>query len=349
MGAQPHQGAGYLDMYDPDIQQLYSDFYQAPSPLDMGLKIPEMFDAAIDGSLKALWVMGEDIVQTDPNTQKVIKALDKLDLLVVQELFMTQTAAMADVVLPAASFLEKNGTFTNGERRIQRVNKVVEPLVGTKADGQIITDIMNKMGYAQAQAQYHPDWVLDEIAQIVPFFAGVSWEKLGNNGMQWPVAKDGTQSQILHQQEFKRGRGHFQYKPFVESNEIVQHSEKYPYILTTNRKLEHYNCGTMTRRTGNIELLSEDVLLINPQDAQDNFINDGDLVCITSPRGKVDIRAEISDKVNAGVLSTTFHFPEIMVNNITSDEHDADAMCPEYKVVAVKIRKSKGKHKVMSA
>lgn len=345
MGAQPHQGAGYLDVYNTEIQKLYADFYQASSPTDLGLKIPEMFDAAIAGDLKSLWIMGEDVVQTDPNTQKVIKALKNLDLLVVQELFMTETAQLADVVLPAASFLEKNGTFTNGERRIQKVNKVIEPLEGTKADGQIITDIMNKMGYAQPN--YHPDWILDEIAQIVPFFAGVSWDKLGNNGLQWPVSEDGTQSTLLHQNEFKRGLGHFEFHPFVESNEIIQHSEKYPYILTTNRKLEHYNCGTMTRRTSNLELLSEDSLLINPKDARDNHINTGDLICVASPRGKIDIKAVISDEVRPGVLSTTFHFPEIMVNNITSDEHDTDAKCPEYKVVAVKIRKSKGTHKLL--
>ena len=346
MGAQPHQGAGYLDVYDSEIQQLYSDFYQSPSPQDEGLKIPEMFDAAIEGELKTLWIMGEDVVQTDPNTQKVIKALKNLDLLVVQELFMTETAQLADVVLPASSFLEKSGTFTNGERRIQRVNQVVKPLAGTKSDGLIVTDIMNKMGYPQQD--YHPDWVLDEISKIVPFFAGVSWEKLGKNGRQWPVAKDGTESTILHQNSFTRGLGKFQFFDFKESNEIITHGNDFPYILTTNRQLEHYNCGTMTRRTKNVELLTEDTLLINPKDANENHIEHGDLVCVTSPRGKVDIHATITNEVKPGVLSTTFHFPEIMVNNLTSDEHDADAKCPEYKVVAVKIRKTKGKHKLIS-
>jgi formate dehydrogenase major subunit len=223
---------------------------------------------------------------------------------------------------------------------------VVKPLSGTKSDGQIIIDIMNKMGYHQAD--YHPQWILDEISQIVPFFAGVSWSKLGKNGLQWPVSKEGKESTILHQESFKRGLGHFEFHPFIESNEIIQHSEKYPYILTTNRKLEHYNCGTMTRRTSNIELLTEDTVLINPKDAESNHIQQGDLICVSSPRGKVDIRAHISNEVKAGVLSTTFHFPEIMVNNLTSDEHDADAKCPEYKVVAVQIRKSKGKHKLMA-
>ncbi len=225
---------------------------------------------------------------------------------------------------------------------------MVEPLSGTKADGQIILDIMNRMNVDKYPVDYHPQWVLDEIAQIIPFFAGVTWQKLGSNGMQWPVDKDGIETQILHQVSFKHGLGQFNYKPFVETNELIQHSEKFPYILTTNRKLEHYNCGAMTRRTGNLELLTEDILLINPQDARDNFIKTGDMVCVTSPRGKVDIRAEVTQEVKAGVMSTTFHFPEIMVNNLTSDEHDADAKCPEYKVVAVKIRKSKGQHKMMA-
>lgn len=346
MGAQPHQGAGYLPVDDLKVQSLYTDFYQSPHPTDTGLKIPEMFDAAINGDLKALWIMGEDVVQTDPNTQKVKKALNNLDLLVVQELFMTETAQLADVVLPAASFLEKSGTFTNGERRIQRVNQVVPPLDGTKVDGQIVIDIMNKMGHEHKD--YDPDWVLGEIANIVPFFAGVSWSELGKNGMQWPVSKDGLQSTILHQESFKRGLGRFEFQPFIESNEIIQNAEKYPYILTTNRELEHYNCGTMTRRTANVQLLTEDTVLINPQDAQSNAIADGDMVCVASPRGKVDIRAKITEDVKPGVLSTTFHFPEIMVNNLTSDEHDKDAKCPEYKVVAVKIRKTKGKFKQLA-
>ena len=293
-----------------------------------------------------MWIIGEDVVQTDPNTQKVIKALKNLDLLIVQELFMTETCKLADVVLPASSFLEKNGTFTNGERRVQAVHQAVQPLAGTKPDGQIIIDIMNRMG--MKQEDYHPDWILDEISKIVPFFAGISWDKLGKNGMQWPVDLSGKQSPLIHETEFKRGLGHFEFHDFHESNEIIQHQKEFPYILTTNRKLQHYNCGAMTRRTKNVELLTEDVILINPKDAQTKSINDGDLVCVSSARGKIDIKAQISDEVKPGILSTTFHFPEIMVNNITSDEHDADAKCPEYKVVAVDFRKSKGKHKQLA-
>jgi formate dehydrogenase major subunit len=341
MGAQPHQGAGYLDVTNPDINKQYREFYGTDAvPSHVGYKIPEMFDAAIDGTLKALWIIGEDVVQTDPNTAKVKKALQNLDLFIVQELFMTETAMLADVILPGASFLEKSGTFTNGERRVQRVNKVVEPIAGAKADGQIIVDIMQRMGYDQPA--YAPDTMLAEISQIVPFFKGIRWEELGDNGKQWPVPEDGSSTEVIHIGEFKRGKGKFSFFDWRESKEIEDHGEEFPYIITTNRELEHYNCGAMTRRTGNGEILTEDVLLINPQDAADNAIKDGDLVCVTSARGKVDIKAKITDEVKPGVMSTTFHFPEIMVNLLTSDVHDSEAKCPEYKVVAVKIRKSKG-------
>lgn len=343
MGCQPHQGAGYLNAYDPVINKQYEAFYNTKIPLGKGMKIPEMFDASINGKLKGLWLMGEDVVQTDPNTQKVIKAMEQLDLLVVQELFMTETARYATVVLPGASFLEKSGTYTNGERRIQKVQKVVEPLPGTKADGQIIADIMNLMGFDQCD--YDPSELLKEISQIVPFFTGVTWENLGSNGKQWPVLKDGTDTKILHTETFKNGMGKFHYFDWKESNEIEQYGKEYPYIITTNRELEHYNAGTMTRRTRNVKILTEDVLLIHPDDARRHFIAEGDMVCVESPRGKVDIKARITDEVRPGILSSTFHFPEVMLNNITSDEHDSEAMCPEYKVVAVNIRKTKGKYK----
>jgi formate dehydrogenase major subunit len=344
MGCQPHQGAGYLDAYDPEINKKYAAFYHADIPTRKGLKIPEMYEASLRGDLKALWLMGEDVVQTDPNTNKVIAAMQNLELVVVQELFLTETAKYATVILPGASFLEKSGTFTNGERRIQRVQKVVEPLEGTKPDGQILVDIMNRMGYAQPA--YDPKTMLEEISQIVPFFAGVRWDELGNNGKQWPVQPDGSGTEILHTETFKRGKGKFHYFDFKESRELEQNGQEFPYIVTTNRELEHYNAGTMTRRTRNAQILSEDVLMIHPDDAARHFIEDGDMVCVTSQRGKVDIRARITDEVRPGVLSTTFHFPEMTLNVITSDERDSEAMCPEYKVVAVNIRKSKGKYKM---
>jgi len=344
MGCQPHQGAGYLDLTNPENHRLYEDFYKAKLPLHAGYKIPQMYDAALAGKLKALWVMGEDFVQTEPNTQHVIESLKALDLLVVQEIFMTDTARMAHVVLPASSFLEKSGTFTNGERRIQRVKKVVEPLSGTKPDGQIIVDIMNKMGYAQPD--YDAAELLKEIAQIVPFFAGVKWNELGDNGKQWPVLTDGSDTEILHIDGFKMGKGKFKVASFRESEEILDHGAEFPYILTTNRELEHYNCGTMTRRTANAVILPDDVLMIHPSDAANKGIADGDWVCISSARGKIDIKARITDEVRQGILSSTFHFPDVKMNDLTSDISDSEALCPEYKVVAVNIRKSKGEHKI---
>ena len=363
MGCQPHQGAGYFAVDEPANITMYEQFYGVELPHHAGKKIPQMYDAMLAGTLKAFWVAGEDMAQTDPNTLHVRKALGQLELFVVQELFMTETAKLAHVVLPASSFLEKSGTFTNGERRIQRVNAAVEPIEGTKPDGQITCDIMER--YAEktgrksgnkydltpgpspgerGEGVYHPRWVLEEISRIVPFFAGVKWDELGENGKQWPVKPDGTDTQILHTDTFKRGLGKFIFNQWEKSPEVRTNEKDYPYIITTNRELEHYNCGAMTRRTGNGEILTEDVLLINPADAQQNGILDGDMVCVESPRGKVDIKARITDEVKPGILSSTFHFPEIMLNIITSSVSDSLAMCPEYKVVTCRIRKAKKAH-----
>ncbi|MCF8449376.1 MAG: formate dehydrogenase subunit alpha [Taibaiella sp.] len=344
MGCQPHQGAGYYDVADPVYHKKYEEFYNAKLPNYSGLKIPQMYDAALSDKLKAMWVIGEDMGQTDPNTHHVKAALAKLELFVVQELFMTETAKLANVILPAASFLEKSGTFTSGERRIQRVNAVVDPLDGTKSDGQIMVDIMNLMGYKQP-AVYDPEWVLEEIAQIVPFFEGVKWAELGDNGKQWPVNKEGKGTDILHTESFKRGKGKFIHNNYRKSEELVQNEKDYPYIITTNRELEHYNCGAMTRRTNNVLIITDDVLMINPEDAAKHLISEGDMVCVESPRGKVDIKARITDEVKPGILSSTFHFPEVMLNNITSSISDSEALCPEYKVVSCRIRKSKGEFK----
>ncbi len=337
MGCQPHQGAGYLSVTDPANHAMYEKFYGVPLSRESGLKIPQMYEAALAGKLKALWIMGEDVAQTDPNTERVKQALNALEFLVVQELFMTPTAEFADVVLPASSFFEKSGTFTNGERRVQRVNAVIPPLPGTKSDGQIIVDIMNRMG--AAQPAYAPDTVLAEIAQVVPFFKGATWEGLGDNGKQWPILEGCVGTEILHKETFKRGLGKFHFFEFQESKEIVQNRDEFPLILTTGRLLEHYNAGTMTRRTGNALIVDHDEVAINPMDAGQKGIETGDIVRIASARGEIHLKAKVSDEVKPGVVYATFHFPEVMVNIVTSSETDEYTLCPEYKVVAVDVSK----------
>jgi formate dehydrogenase major subunit len=333
MGVQPHQGAGYLSV--EEFQGYYSEKYDRPCPSNPGFTIPEMFAAARDGRLKALWIMGEDVAQTDPNTAKVEQALDSLELLVVQELFLSKTAERAHVVLPGASFLEKSGTFTNGERRVQRVNAAVPPLPGTKPDGQILVDMMNRLGYPQPD--YNAADMLHEIADVVPFFAGIRWENLGAQGSQWPVEKDGADTKMLHAASFKRGRGRFHYFPWHKSQELEENEDRFPFVLTTGRVLTHYNCGTMSRRTPNVDLVTEDLLLVHPNDAQHKGISDGGQARLISPRGEVVLTVALSDQVDPGVLYTTFHFPESMVNRVTSDIEDEESKCPEYKVTAVDI------------
>ena len=341
MGCQPHQGAGYLAVNDPEVHRLYEEFYGVHLSDQIGWKIPQMYEAALDGKLKAMWIMGEDVAQTDPNTEYVKAALNALEFLVVQELFMTPTAEFADVVLPASSFLEKSGTFTNGERRVQRVNAVIAPLEGTKPDGVIIAEMMQRMGCDQAA--YTPDGVLAEIAQIVPFFKGATWEGLTDQGRQWPIAPGNVGTERLHLGTFKRGLGKFHFFDFKESKEIERHGGEYPFILTTGRLLEHYNCGTMTRRTGNAEIVTGDTIAIHPEDAVRKGIEDGDEVVVRSARGEIPLVARISGEVKPGVLYCTFHFPEVLVNIVTSSECDEDTMCPEYKVVAVDIAKAGSK------
>ena len=351
MGCQPHQGAGYFPVEDEANIELYQEHYNITDnsvvnlnqwPRKEGYKIPDMFNAALAGDLKALWILGEDVVQTDPNQNHVVASLDNLDLLIVQEIFLSETAKMADVVLPGTSFLEKSGTFTNGERRVQKVNAAVTPRVGSKTDGQIIVEMMQALNFKQEQYTSGIELaqkVLHEISQVVPFFAGITWQNLGDNGLQWPVTTAGVDTKILHINSFKRGLGKFHFFEFEESQEVLRNSEHFPFILTTSRNLEHYNAGTMTRRTSNEDIVNEDVLLINTEDAVVKGITNRSKVKLFSARGEITLTAKISDKVKQGILFTTFHFPELMINRVTGDVTDKHTKCPEYKVVAVGIEK----------
>jgi formate dehydrogenase alpha subunit len=340
MGCQPHHGPGYLWMDQKEVQDFFEDKLGLPMPTTPGRKIPEMFDGAVDGSLKALWIFAEDVVQTDPNTHHVVKAMQGLDLLVVQEIFMSETAKMADVVLPGTTFLEKSGTFTNTERRIQQVNAAVKPLKGTKTDGQIIVEMMRKLGLDQPD--FNAADVLKEISTVVSFFEGVTWEGLGASpmGLQWPVNKKGEDTQILHIGEFKRGKGKFHYHDWKESEELTKHKNEYPFILTTSRELQHYNCATMTRRTSNVQILTKDVIMLNPKDAKAKDLISGDRATLKSDRGEITLDVEVTDRVKRGVIRTTFHFPEVLINEVTSAVTDEETKCPEYKIVAVDILKA---------
>ena len=343
MGCQPHQGAGYFPVADKKIQEFYTEKYGVVHPTKAGLKIPEIFDAAINKEVKGLWIIGEDIVQTDPNSAHVIKAMESLDLLVVQEIFMSETAKLADVVLPGTTFLEKDGTFTNTERRVQRVNKAAEPLPGTKPDGVIVTDMMQKLGYDQPT--YDADQVLAEVADVVPFFKGITRERLGKLGLQWPVKEDGTDTKILHEKEFKLGKGRLKSFDWQESTELKNNKKEYPLILTTSRVLQHYNAATMTRRTKNLKIVDEDILLLHPNDAKSRELNSGDIARLYSGRGEVSLKVEVTDKVKEGIVFTTFHFPEHMVNMVTGDGKDEETKCAEYKVSAVNVQKISNKFK----
>ena len=248
----PHQGAGYFEVSDEKNQKFYTEKYGVTHPTNPGLKIPQMFDAAINKKIKAIWIIGEDIVQTDPNSAHVVEAMNSLELLVVAGNIYERNCKTCNCCITRTTFLEKDGTFTNTERRIQRVNAAVPPLPGTKPDGLIVTDMMQKFGFDQPS--YDADLMLKEIADVVPFFKGVTRERLGKFGLQWPVQEDGTDTKILHKETFKLGRGRLKNFDWKESSEIENNKKEYPLILTTSRVLQHYNAATMTRRTKNINM-----------------------------------------------------------------------------------------------
>jgi formate dehydrogenase major subunit len=291
-----------------------------------------MFDAALDGTFKGLYVQGEDIAQSDPNTHHVTEALSAMECVVVQDLFLNETARYAHIFLPGSSFLEKDGTFTNSERRIGRVRKVMEPRAGFQ-DWEVTMLISNALGYPMRYR--HPSEIMDEIASLTPTFAGVSYEKLDRLGsIQWPCndkAPEGTPT--MHVETFVRGKGKFFVTEYVPTTE--QTTSEYPLLLTTGRILSQYNVGTQTRRTDNVIWAREDLLEIHPHDADVRGIKDGDWVGVTSRVGSTVLRAEVTDRVQMGVVYTTFHFPESGANVVTTENSDWATNCPEYKVTAV--------------
>jgi formate dehydrogenase major subunit len=334
MGSFPHELPGYRHVSDGATRAVFESVWGVRLDDEPGLRIPNMFDAALDGSFKGLYVQGEDVAQSDPNTHHVTQALSALECLVVQDLFLNETAKFAHVFLPGSSFLEKDGTFTNAERRISRVRKVM-PALAAMEDWQVTVALSNALGYPMDYA--HPSEIMDEIARLTPTFTGVSYDKLDRLGsIQWPcneAAPEGTP--VMHIDEFVRGKGKFMLTEYVPTDERTTWA--FPLLLTTGRVLTQYNVGAQTRRTENNRWHHEDVLEIHPHDAEQRGIREGDWVGIRSRAGETVLRATLTERVQPGVVYTTFHFPWSGANVVTTENSDWATNCPEYKVTAVQV------------
>jgi formate dehydrogenase major subunit len=336
MGSFPHELPGYRHVSDAVTRGQFEAAWNVSIADEPGLRIPNMFEAALDGSFKGMYIQGEDFVQSDPNTHHVTSALAAMECVVVQDLFLIETARYAHVFLPGSSFLEKDGTFTNAERRISRVRKVMEPLAGL-ADWEVTMRLAQALGYPMDYS--HPSEIMDEIARLTPTFTGVSYEKLDRLGsIQWPCndkAPEGTPT--MHVGSFVRGKGKFYRTEYVPTAE--RSTSRYPLLLTTGRVLYQYNVGTQTRRTKNVVFNKEDVLEMHPDDAEARGIRHGDLVGVASRAGEIVVRAVLTGRIARGVVYTTFHFPESGVNLVTTENSDWATNCPEYKVTAVEVAK----------
>ena len=334
MGSMPHEYPGYRHVSDEATRALFESAWGRPLSAEPGLRIPNMLDYAIEGSFKALYCVGEDIAQSDPDTQHVTHALESMECVIVQDLFLNETAMYAHVFFPGASFLEKSGTFTNAERRISPVRRVMAPKNGFE-DWEITAKLSAAMGY---EMKYnHASEIMDEIAALTPTFSGVSFKKLDELGsIQWPCNDEHPEgTPTMHVDEFVRGKGKFFVTDYVPTTEKV--TAKYPLILTTGRILSQYNVGAQTRRTKNVSWHHEDLVEIHPHDAEERGVKEGDWVGINSRAGETVLRVKITDRVQPGVIYTTFHHPESGANVITTDNSDWATNCPEFKVTAVQV------------
>ncbi len=339
MGSFPHELAGYRHISDDNARAIYEQLWGVTLDKDPGLRIPNMLDAAVEGTFKGIYIEGEDILQSDPDTHHVASGLAAMECVIVQDLFLNETANYAHIFLPGSTFLEKDGTFTNAERRIQLVRKVMSPKSGL-ADWEITVKLAEAMGVPMKYS--HPSEIMDEIAATTPSFAGVSFAKLDKVGsVQWPCnekAPEGTP--IMHIGGFLKGKGKFVLTEYVPTDERT--GPRYPLLLTTGRILSHYNVGAQTRRTANVVWHEEDRLEIHPHDAEQRGVRDGDWVKVASRAGETTLRALVTDRVAPGVVYTTFHHPATQANVVTTDFSDWATNCPEFKVTAVQISRSNG-------
>ena len=338
MGSFPHEYSGYRHVSDESTRHLFEGAWGVSLQSEPGLRISNMIDAAMEGTFKGIYVQGEDIAQSDPNTQHITAGLSNMECVVVQDLFLNETAMYAHVFLPGATFLEKDGTFTNAERRISRVRKAIEPMAGM-GDWEITQAISNAMGYPMHYT--HPSQIMDEIARLTPTFAGVSFDRIDELGsIQWPCnekAPEGTP--VMHIGGFVRGKGNFVITEFIPTDERT--TGRFPLILTTGRILTQYNVGAQTARTENNVWHPEDILEIHPLDAENRGINEGDLVSLTSRAGDTTLKAHISERMQPGVVYTTFHHMFTGANVVTTEYEDWATGCPEYKVTAVQVALAK--------
>jgi formate dehydrogenase major subunit len=338
MGSFPHELPGYRHVSNDAVRAIYEAEWGVTLDAEPGLRIPNMIDAAMDGSFRGIYIQGEDIAQSDPDTKHIVGGLKAMELVVVHDLFLNETANYAHVFLPGSSFLEKDGTFINAERRINLVRKAMAPRAGM-ADWEATQAIANAMGYPMNYA--HPSEIMAEIARTTPSFAGVSYAKLAEGSVQWPCnekAPNGTP--IMHEAAFVRGKGNFIITEYVATDEKV--GPRYPLLLTTGRILSQYNVGAQTRRTENVVWHPEDVLEIHPHDAEERGIREGDTVRLKSRTGETTLHAHLTDRVAPGVVYTTFHHPGTQANVVTSDYSDWATNCPEYKVTAVQVSPANG-------
>lgn len=338
MGGLPNVFPAYQPVTDPAAQEKFARLWGVDDlPAKPGLTVGEMMDAAAEGKIKAMYIMGENPMLSDPDLGHVEHALKNLEFLVVQDIFLTETARLAHVVLPAATFAEKDGTFTNTERRVQRVRKAIEPVGNSRPDWQIIAEIATRMGYPMTYSS--AEEIFAEIRQAAPSYAGITYERLEKGGLQWPCpSEDHPGTPILHVGKFTRGKGKFhvvEYLPPAETPDA-----EYPFILTTGRRLQHYHTGTMTRRAKVLEeVYPEEHLEIHPDDACRLGIASGDLVRVTSRRGSITIKALVTERVTPGVVFTSFHFRENPINRLTVTDRDPVAKIPQLKACAVKVEK----------
>jgi len=339
MGALPNVYTGYQAVADTAAREKFEAAWGCSLPSQPGLTIPEILEAADNGSIKALYLVGENPMLSEPDLRHVEEALRRLDFLVVQDIFLTETARLADVILPGATAVEKDGTFTNTERRVQRVRKVIEPMGNSKPDWWITCQLGQKMK-GKGFEFTHPSEIMDEIAKITPSYGGISYERIETVGLQWPCPnQEHPGTPVLHTKQFTRGKGKFiplEYKPSVELPD-----DKYPLVLTTGRSLFHFHTGTMSRKVKGLNVLkSEEQVEINPEDALRLGIADGEIVKVVSRRGEVIAKAKVTEVSPVGVVFMTFHFAESPTNVLTNPAFDPVSKIPEFKVCAVRVEKN---------